>query len=72
MATEKDLHELLGRAMVDEDFRKALGADPAAATATLGISLTEEQLAALKATDFSQMSGAVDERLSKAWRPGLW
>lgn len=72
MASEKELHELLGRAMVDEGFRKSLIADPAAAVSGMGISLTDEQLAALKATDFTQMSGSVDERLSKAWRPGLW
>lgn len=66
MATEKEMHELLGRAMVDADFRSALTADPAGAAAGLGITLTEEQLAGLQASDLAVATEALDERLSKA------
>lgn len=66
MATEKEMHELLGRAMVDADFRSALAADPAGAAAGLGITLTEEQLAGLQASDLAVATEALDKRLSKA------
>ncbi len=72
MATDKGLQELIGRAVVDADFRKQLAEDPTKAAASMGVSLTEEQVAGLRATDFTRMAGNVDERLSKAWRPGLW
>jgi hypothetical protein len=68
MATEKEMHELLGRAMTDAGFRAALTADPAGAAAGLGFSLTEEQLAGLKASDLATASEGLDERLSKLMR----
>jgi hypothetical protein len=67
VATEKEMYELLGRAMADADFRAALTADPAEAAAGMGISLTEEQLAGLKASDLSAATEGLDERLSKAF-----
>jgi hypothetical protein len=66
MATEKEMHELLGRAMTDAKFRAALTADPAKAAAGVGISLTEEQVAGLKASDLAMASEGLDERLSKS------
>ena len=70
MATEKEMYELLGRALADAKFRAVLLADPQKAVADLGFSLTEEQLAGLKALDLSPMPEGLDERLSKlvAWR----
>ncbi len=65
MATEKEMYELLGRAMTDADFRSALTVDPETAAAGLGISLTEEQLAGIKASDLAAATEALDERLSK-------
>ena len=70
MATEKEMYELLGRAMVDAEFRAALIADPTKATEGLGISLTEEQLAGLKTSDLAQVTD-LDERLSKWYRAGF-
>ena len=65
MATEKEMYELLGRAMTDAGFRTALAADPAEAAAGLGITLTEDQLAGLKASDLAVAAEGLDERLSK-------
>jgi len=68
MATEKEMYELLGRALTDADFRTALLEDTEKAAAGLGISLTEEQQAGLKASDLALATEALDERLSKARR----
>ena len=65
MATEKEFHELIGRAVADPEFRAALIEDPETAVAEAGYELTEEQLAGLKATDFKSLSEGLDERLSK-------
>jgi Ribosomally synthesized peptide prototyped by Frankia Franean1_4349. len=65
MATEKEIYELLGRALVDAEFRASLSADPAKAAAGLGYELTEEQMAALKSADMAQAVQGLDERLSK-------
>lgn len=68
MATEKEMYELLGRALVDQDFRAALNEDAQKAAAGLGYSLTEEQLAGLKESDLSAAAQGLDERLSKFWK----
>ncbi len=65
MATEREIYVLLGQAMADEAFRLFLSEDPIGAGSSLGICLTTEQAAALKATDLSQASEALDERLSR-------
>jgi hypothetical protein len=65
MATEKELHELIGRAVADPEFRAALLEDAEKTIAEAGYELTEEQLAGLKATDLKALSKGLDERLSK-------
>ena len=65
MATEKEMYELLGRALANAEFRAALLEDPVKAAEGLGFSLTEEQLAGLRATDLGQLAEGLDERLSK-------
>lgn len=65
MATEKEMYELLGRALTDANLRAALVEDPVKAAQGLGMDLTEEQLAGLKATDLGNMAEGLDERLSK-------
>jgi hypothetical protein len=65
MATEKELHELIGRAISDPEFRAAVLKDAEKAVAQAGFRLTEEQLAGLKATDLTALSEGLDERLSK-------
>jgi hypothetical protein len=68
MATEKEMFELLGRALADGDLRASLLEDPLKATQALGLDLTEEQLAGLKASDLSLGAEGLDERLSKISR----
>lgn len=65
MATEKELHELIGRAVADPDFRAALIEDPDKAAAEAGYELTSAQLAGLKQADLKALSEGLDERLSK-------
>ncbi len=65
MATEKEMYELLGRALTDEEFRARLFDDPVRAAWEAGYDLTEEQLAALKASDLQSIAESLDERLSK-------
>jgi hypothetical protein len=65
MATEKQIHELIGRTMADADFRASLVEDPEKATKEAGFDLTEEQLAALKQVDLTGLGADLDERLSK-------
>ena len=65
MATEKEMYELLGRALTDAEFHAALLEDPVKAAEGLGFSLTEEQLAGLKASDLGLLAEGLDERLSK-------
>ncbi len=65
MATEKELQELLGRALLDEEFRGQLFDDPRQAARDAGYDLTEEQVAALKATDVQSFAESLDQRLVK-------
>ena len=65
MATEKQIHELIGRTMADADFRASLVEDPEKAVKEAGYDLTEEQLAALKKADLAGFSTDLDDRLSK-------
>ena len=65
MATEKEMYELLGKALTDPKLRAALAEDPVKATKGLGMDLTAEQVAGLKATDLGGLAEGLDERLSK-------
>ena len=65
MATEKEIHELIGRAVVDADFRASLVENPEQAVKEAGFDLTDEQLAALKRADFAGFSTDLDSRLNK-------
>lgn len=65
MATEKEMYELLGRVLTDAQLRAALAEDPLKAAQGLGLDLTEEQLAGLRASDLGQLTEGLDERLSK-------
>jgi len=65
MATEKEMHELIGRAVMDVGFRKKLLADPKAAAKEAGITLTKEQLVALKSPDGKGLAALLEERLPK-------
>ena len=66
MADQKEMYELLGRALTDAKLRAALAEDPLKAAAGVGINLTEEQAAGLKSADLTQALEGLDERLSKS------
>ena len=66
MATEKELNELIDRAVTDLDFRAQLAADPEKAVKEAGYDLTEEQLTGLRAADLSSVSDTLGERVSKS------
>ena len=69
MATEKEMHELVGRAVMDVGFRKKLVTDPKAAAKEAGITLTEEQLAVLKSAEGKGLAAVLEERLPKSPGP---
>ncbi|MFQ6015436.1 MAG: Os1348 family NHLP clan protein [Anaerolineae bacterium] len=48
MATEAEWKKIAVKAVEDDDFRAAFGADPAEAAASLGITLTPEELGAIE------------------------
>ena len=51
MATEQELYQVIGRAVVDSAFRARLAADPVAAAAEVGVALTPAEAAGLKSED---------------------
>ncbi len=61
------VERIIGKAVMDAEFREALLADPAKALA--GYDLTEEEMAGLKeladAESLNAMAGTLDERVSK-------
>ena len=65
MATEKEMHELIGRVVVDPAFRASMVEDPEKALKEGGYDLTEQQMAALKQRDLKALSADLDGRLSK-------
>jgi len=71
MATQKEIHELVGRAVVDADFRKKLIADPEGTVKEAGYSLTDEQLKALKDMNGKGLASVLDESLPKFGLPVL-
>lgn len=68
MATEKEMYELLGRAMTDSEFRAKLIADPAKTAKEAGYTLTPEQVDAVKKADLKGQSEDLNERLSKCMK----
>jgi hypothetical protein len=65
MATQKEIHELIGRMVADAHFRASVVEDPEKAVKDAGFDLTEEQMAALREKDLKALSADLDERLSK-------
>jgi len=66
MATEKEMHELVGRAVLDVEFRKRLMEDPEQAAKEMGFTLTAQQLAALNPAEGKGLATVLDERLPKS------
>lgn len=67
MATQEEMYALVGRAVMDAEFRQKLLADPEAAAQEAGYTLTEEQLAALKAAEGQGLAAVLEERLPKSF-----
>ncbi len=65
MATEKEIHELIGRMVADPEFRASLVENPEKTVKDAGYDLTEKQMAALKERDLKALSTDLDERLTK-------
>ena len=66
--SKEALQAVIGKAVMDSEFREALFADPDQALE--GYELTEEEVAALKAIDAETMesfAGSLDERISKSY-----
>ena len=65
MASEKEIYEIIGRAVADKKFRDTLLEDPKKATGELGYTLTEEQIAMLKESELGKISEELNTRISK-------
>jgi hypothetical protein len=66
MATEKEMHELIGRAVVDPEFRKKLATDTENAAKEAGFSLTEKQLEEFKGIEGKGLASVLEENLPKS------
>jgi hypothetical protein len=67
MATEKEMYELIGRAVADPEFRKKIAANPEEAAKEAGYTLTAEQLEALKSEDAKGIATVLEERFPKSF-----
>jgi len=65
MATQKEIHKLIGRVVADPDFRASLQDDPEKAIKDAGYELTDEQMNALKQADMKALGEDLEDRLSK-------
>jgi hypothetical protein len=65
MATEKEIYEIIGRAVADPEFRKRLIADPKATAQESGYTLTDEQVALLKSAEGEGLASLLEDRLPK-------
>lgn len=66
--SKEALQAVIGKAVLDSEFREALFADPDQALE--GYELTEEEVAALKTIDtetVESFAGSLDERISKVF-----
>jgi len=69
--SKEAVEAIIGKAVVDSEFRETLFANPDEVLA--GYELTEVEIAALKAVDAETMesfAGTLDERISKAFHAG--
>ena len=65
MASQKEMYEIIGRAVAHQDFRNELIKDPEKATQSFGYTLTPEQVRALHEADLSRISEELTGRVSK-------
>ena len=67
MATEKEMYELVGRAVVDADFRREMITDPGKAAEEAGYALTDAHAEAFKSADGTGIAEILEERFPKSW-----
>lgn len=65
MATKQQLLQLVGKSVIDPDFRAKMDSDPAGTAKNEGVDLTDEQLKWLKSSP-SQLK-TFNERLKKGF-----
>ena len=77
--SQQAIEKILGKAVLEVEFRSTLLSDPDSALA--GYDLTTAESAALQAMDveaLENLAGALDQRISKSipfgvmWRDGVW
>ena len=69
MATQKEIHELIGRIVADPDFRASLADDPEKAVKDAGFELTNEQMNAVMKADIKTLGEDLEDRFSKSAFP---
>jgi hypothetical protein len=65
----KGLERLIGKAVLDPEFREKLFADPRQAIREVGLDLSEEEIAALETVDPEKAKAAIEEMSSLAAQP---
>jgi Ribosomally synthesized peptide prototyped by Frankia Franean1_4349. len=66
MATEEEMYSMIGRAVVDAEFRKKLMEDPEAAAKEAGYTVSAEQVATLKSAEGQGLAAVLEDRLPKS------
>ena len=64
-ASDREIFEIIGRAVADKNFRAVLLEDPQKAAESLGYSLTAEQITSLKESELGRISEELNTRISK-------
>jgi hypothetical protein len=64
-----DIERLIGRVILDEEFRKRLFADPGRTIREAGLSLTDQEMAALESVDPEQAAEAIENLLAASAQP---
>ena len=64
-----DLERLIGKAVLDPEFREKLFADPRQAIREAGLELSEEEIEALESVDAEKAKAAVEEMSVLAAQP---
>jgi hypothetical protein len=68
---KKDVERLVGRAILDAEFRERLFADPEATVREEGFNLTKKEMAALKEVDAEKamaLASQLEDTPAAAWK----
>jgi len=66
MATQEEIEKMLGKAILDPEFRKEAIEDPEAAAKKLGVELSSEQVEAFKAEETTRVAEHLEKVESKS------